>query len=141
MELCTKFHFYPICSHWIFASQSGRVTSCFVLLTLATKYNRVDMYCVLPIWEGATCRKNCFPIFFPKEIPEFHGEQILTEISEKSDRHWDRNLRDFLHKSCPPWLATLLTRDWFNLQRCLVQNHIFWCLRDKTDFWHELQFR
>ena len=86
MEICTKLHFYPISSHIFDRRVLRHVRSRYVMFhyTPATKYNRVDMYCVVPIGTGATYRKNCFfPIFFPKEIPEFRRRKFW----EKSCRN------------------------------------------------------
>ena len=86
MEICTKLHFWPISSHIFDRRVLRHVRSRFVMFdyTPATKYNRVDMYCVVPIGTGATYRKNCFfPIFFPKEIPEFRRSKFW----EKSCRN------------------------------------------------------
>jgi len=79
MEICTKLHFYPISSHIFDRRVLRHVRSRYVMFhyTPATKYNRMDMYCVVPIGTGATYRKNCFfPIFFPKEIPEFRRRKF-----------------------------------------------------------------
>ena len=142
MEICTKLHFYPISSHIFDRRVLRHVRSRYVMFhyTPATKYNRMDMYCVVPIGTGATYRKNCFfPIFFPKEIPEFRRREF-----------WEKSCRNLTDIGTEIWkisysnpallLATLLTRDWYNIQRCLVQKpYFFWCPWDKLDFGHELR--
>ena len=61
MEIFTRSHFPSfLLGCWF------DVTSYFVTHLLPTKYNRLDMYGMVPIGGKPHLRKNCFPIFFPK---------------------------------------------------------------------------
>ena len=61
MEIFTRSHFPSfLVGCWFY------VTSYFVTHLLPTKYNRLDMYDMVPIGGKPHLRKNCFPIFFPK---------------------------------------------------------------------------
>lgn len=61
MEIFTRSHFPSfLVGCWFY------VTSYFVTHLLPTKYNRLDMYGMVPIGGKPHLRKNCFPIFFPK---------------------------------------------------------------------------
>ena len=61
MEIFTRSHFPSfLLGCWFY------VTSYFVTHLLPTKYNRLDMYGMVPIGGKPHLRKNCFPIFFPK---------------------------------------------------------------------------
>ena len=141
MEICTKLHFWPISSHIFDRRVLRHVRSRFVMFdyTPATKYNRVDMYCLTSqLGREPHTGRTVFPHFFPKEIPEFRS----GKIREKSFR----NLTDIgteiweIFYTNPALLGWL--RCWLEIgiiyRDALSKNHIFWCLRDKPDLGHEL---
>jgi len=86
MEICTKLHFYPISSHIFDRRVLRHVRSRYVMFhyTPATKYNRMDMYCVVPIGTGATYRKNCFfsPFSFLKKFQNSGGANFERNLAE-----------------------------------------------------------
>jgi len=73
MEICTKLHFYPISSHIFDRRVLRHVRSRYVMFhyTPATKYNRVDMYCVTSQLgrEGSHIQEELFfPFSFLKKF-------------------------------------------------------------------------
>ena len=86
-EICTKLQYCHSISSHVFDHRFFRhIRSRNVMFyyTPVTKFNRVDMYCVVPIGAGATYRKNCFfPFAFLKNFQTSgvaNFERNLAEI-------------------------------------------------------------
>ena len=115
MEIFTRSHFPSfLLGCWF------DVTSYFVTHLLPTKYNRLDMYGMVPFGGKPHWGRTVFPFSFLNKFQKPTENRFLTETWQKSLQLWERNLKCVLRKSCSPRLATLLTRDWGIIQRWRV---------------------